>query len=389
VNARATRRLGALLALAGLFASCANDTVAGKTTTTSNGGDLLALGPDGAPLAGCVALAARSWNPVTGKPGAIDTIRGDAAGVVRLGEGAYAFVEIRDGTGNLGGRIAGSRLLDKNRQSVPLDTLRRIQGRWADRAGIAKGRLFLDSSLASAPLGSHDGSFAFEKIPPGEFTLMLDADTQAVRPMGRVSLSRDEVRYTGSGNVVLDGDTTRSPLWIDDFESGGYWPLLRPSVPGVSPWFMWWTETDMARPASADPESVRTAIGPDSLRPGRTFQARFRTTGTNALIAVGLTNMQLDLRSRTQVCLSYRADSPLRIEFQRDSVGGVRPTIWSTLPPAPAWRDTCAATSGFAATSDTPDSLATWDAFARRVLVIQFVASTGATRLDLDDIRLR
>lgn len=381
---------GAILGLfAGLLVSCGDDTLAGKTTTTSNGGDLLAVGPDGTPIAGCVALAARTWNPVTGTPGVVDTLHGDAAGVVRLGEGGYAFVEIQDRAGRLGARIAGPRIIDKIRQSVALDTLRRFQGRWADRAGIADGRLFLDSSFSSAPLAAEDGSFAFEKVPQGEFALMLDADTRTVRPMGRVRLARDEIRYTGSGNVLLDGDTTRSPLWIDDFESGGVWPSLRPSLPEVSPWFVWWTETDMTLPVSSDPESVLTAIGPDSIRAGRTFHARFATTGANALVAAGLTNMELDLRSRSQVCLSYRTDSPLRIEFQRDSVGGVRPTIWTTLPPAPTWRDTCASTNGFVPTSDTPDSLTTWSGFAKRVLVIQFVASTGATHLDLDDIRLR
>lgn len=390
MNTRSTILRGAILGLCGgLLVSCGDDTLAGKTTTTSNGGDLLALGPDGAPIAGCVALAARTWNPVTGTPGVVDTLHGDAAGVVRLGEGGYAFVEIQDRAGRLGARIAGPRLLDKNRQSVALDTLRRLQGRWADRAGIADGRLFLDSSFSSASLAAEDGSFAFDKIPPGEFALMLDADTQAVRPMGRVRLARDEIRYTGSGNVLLEGDTTRSPLWIDDFESGEVWPLLRPSVPGVSPWFVWWIETNMTLPVSAEPESVLTAIGPDSTRAGRTFHARFATTGANALIAAGLTNMQLDLRSRSQVCLSYRTDSPLKIEFQRDSVGGVRPTTTNSLPPAPHWRDTCVSTSGFVPTSDTPDSLASWAAFAKRVLVIQFQVSAGATHLDLDDVRLR
>jgi len=391
VNRRSSILHGALATLfAGLFAACGGgESLAGKTTTTTNGGDLVALGPDGRPLPGCVALAARSWNPATGTPGVVDTLHGDSTGVVRLGEGNYAFVEIRDSAGNLGARIAGLRLSDRNPRHVGLDTLRLLQGRWADRAGIAKGRLFLDSSFQTASLLVEDGSFTFEKVPSGDYRLALDADAKPVRPMGTVRLGSGAVRYTGSGNVVLTGDTTRSPLWIDDFESGSVWPSLKTSLPGVSPWYMWWTETDMTLPFSADPDSVLTAIGSDSTRPGRTFHARFTTTGTNALIAAGITNMELDLRGRSQVCLAYRTDSPLRIEFQRDSVSGIRPTLMSSLPPAPQWRDTCASISDFLPTSDTPDSLKTWSGFGKRVLVIQFVASTGATHLDLDDIRMR
>lgn len=385
----ATLRLALVPLLAGLLASCGGDRLAGKTTTTSNGGDLVALGPDGAPLAGCVALAARSWNPETGTPGVVDTLRGDASGTIALDREAYAFVEIQDGAGALGASLRRVLVADGDRRTIPLDTLRELAGRWADRAGVAQGRLFLDSSFQSASLSDSNGSFRFARVARGTYDLKLAADTGSVRSMGSIRLDRGAVRYTGSGNVLLEGDTTLSPLWIDDFESGTYWPLLRPSVRGVSPWFMWWTETDMILPTATAPDSILAAIGPDSLRPGRTFHARFQTTGGNALIAAGITNMELDLRARREVCLSYRTDSPLRIEFQRDSVGAIRPVLSSTLPAAPAWRDTCAATADFVPASDTPDSLSTWDAFARRVLVIQFVASTGATHLDLDDIRLR
>jgi hypothetical protein len=77
------------------------------------------------------------------------------------------------------------------------------------------------------------------------------------------------------------------------------------------------------------------------------------------------------------------------VEFQRDSVASVRPYLNATVPASETWRDTCVSTSVFQPGPDTPDSLKTWDSFARRVLVIQFVATTGATHLDLDDIRLR
>jgi hypothetical protein len=361
---------------------------AGKTTTTTNGGGILVLGPDGQPLANCVAYAARSWDTVDGKPGIVDTLHGDSMGTLRLSQDAYAFLEIQNGSRTLGAWAKRIRVHEGDLRTISLDSLRNIQGNWADRAGISDGRLFLDSTFRSTSL-RYDGSFVFDKVPAGGYAIMLDPDTGSRRPMGAVRLGDGEIRYTGSGNIVLAGDTTGSPLWIDDFESGGIWPMLRSSYPAVSPWYVWAVQADLVLPGSTDPDSIFRAIGADSSRSGKFFHFRFTPTDVYAQVAVGVTNLEVDLRTRSQVCFSYRADAPLKVEFQRDSVSGLRPAISTTLPPQTRWVDTCAATSGFVPNSDTPDSLATWNAFAKRVLVIQFGASNPGTFLDLDDIRLR
>jgi len=374
---------------ASLLASCGLDSVAGKTTTTSNGGGkLVAVGPDGIPLAGCVVYAARSWDPLDGQPGIVDTLHGDSAGTVALSQDTYAFLEIQDGSRTLGAWEKRILLREGSFRSIALDTLRRLQGRWADRAGISGGRLFLDSTFRSTALRD-DGSFDFEKVPTGGYSLVLDPDTGSLRPMGGARLGPGVVRYTGSGNILLAGDSTGSPLWVDDFESGSIFPMLHTSYLAVSPWFVWWIQANMTVPGSVEPDSIGRAIGPDSTRPGRAFHARFTTSDSYGQVAVGITNLEIDLRARGQVCFSYRADAPLKVEFQRDSVSGVRPTLSSILPAELQWVDTCAATSGLVPNSDTPDSLATWNVFARRVLVMQFSTSSPATFLDLDDIRLR
>ena len=59
LRAPSTALLAALCA-SGLLSACGSDSVAGKTTTTGNGGGIVALGPDGRPLAGCLALTARN-----------------------------------------------------------------------------------------------------------------------------------------------------------------------------------------------------------------------------------------------------------------------------------------------------------------------------------------
>jgi len=390
VTPRSTAWRAAFLAVAaGSLVSCGYDTVAGKTTTTSNGGGtLVAVGPDGHPLPGVVAFAARSWDTLAGTPGIVDTLHGDSTGTMVLGQEAYAFLEVRDSSLNLGAWAKVVVVRDGNTRTIRLDTLRCIKGVWADRASVARGRLFLDSTFHSASLPD-DGSFVFNDVPAGVYALELAPDTGSLRPMGEADLGEGDVRYIGSGNILLGGDTTGSPLWIDNFESGGVWPMLRASYPAVSPWFVWSVAADLILPGSVDPDSIPRAIGPDSTRPGRALHLRFTPTASNGQVAAGITNMELDLEARSEVCLSYRADSPLKIEFQRDSVSGVRPTLSTTLPAAPSWTDTCASISGFAPDSDTPDSLSTWNAFARRVLVIQFSAYSPGTFLDLDDIRLR
>jgi hypothetical protein len=375
--------------LAGLLVSCGTDTVAGKTTTTSNGGGVVALGPDGKPLAGCVAFAARSWDPLAGKPGIVDTLQGDSAGNIPLPLSNYAFLEIEDSARSLGSWTKRVVVPEGSRRTIVLDSLRLLQGRWADHASIIQGRLFLDSSFRSTPLQDSDGSFTFGTVPTGDYEMVLEVDAQAMRPMGSVRLGSNDVRYVGSGNIVVTGDTTGSPLWIDDFESGTVWPLLHQSIPGVSPWYIWTSMATLTLPTSSQSDSLLRAIGPDSTRPGRSFHSRFVTHDPYAWVALGLTGMEIDLSARSQLCFSYRSDTLLKIQFQRDSMGTVRPAISSTVPSSLQWRDVCVATSGFVPNSDNPDTLKTWSAFGKRVLVIEFQVPAGGTYMDLDDIRMR
>jgi len=379
---------GVLFAMASL-SGCGSDSVAGKTTTTGNGGGLVAQGPDGQALSGCMVLAARSWDPVHGVPGSVDTLRSDSAGHVELPQEAYAFLEIRDSAHALGAWSKKIFVPEGTRRTLVLDSLRTLEGRWADRSGIVEGRLYLDSSFRSAPLLKADGSFAFGKVPTGDYAVLLDADAKALRPMGSVRLGASEVRYTGSGNILVTGDTTGSPLWIDDFESVSVLPLLHRSLPSVSPWYTWASLATMTLPASSQSDALLRAIGPDSTRPGRSFHSRFIATDPYAWVALGIVGMEIDLSARSQLCFSYRSDTLLKIQFQRDSVGSVRPTLSSSLSSSRQWRDICVATNGFVPNPDTPDSLKVWSAFGRRVLVLEFQTPSGGTFLDIDDIRLR
>lgn len=380
-------RILPVLAFAG-FVSCGEDTVAGKTTTTTNGGGTLqAVGPSGQPLSGCVALAARGWDPVRGMPGPVDTLRGDGAGTIRLESASYAFLEIRDDGSGLGARIQRVSLPDGNRQVVRLDTLRRIQGRWAERSGVAAGRLFLDSSFHSVALGGDD-AFVFQGVPEGAYALLLDADAPA-RRLGVVRLENGDVAFQGSGNVLLDNDTTGSPLWIDDFETGSVFPMVHGAVPGVSPWYVWASLSTTLLPGSTEVDSIRRAIGPDPGRAGNSFHFRFATNDPYSWVAVGITNLRMDLSARTRLCFAYRSDSLVKIQFQRDSVGMVRPAVSASVPSSREWKDVCVATSDLVANADNPDSLKTWGGFGKKVLVIEFQVPSGGTFLDLDDIRMR
>jgi len=386
---RSPSRNAFLAIIVGFLFSCGNDTVTGKTTTTSNGGGVLALGPDGRPIAGCIAFAARSWNPLVGSPGIVDTLRSDSSGTIQLSQSTYAFMEIHDSSLVLGSSTRRIDVPAGSRWTIVLDSLGTVRGRWADRASIADGRLFLDSSFHSTRLPEADDSFDFDKVPIGDYEVMLQASGQAPRPMGEVFLGPSGVRYLGSGNIVLTGDTTGSPLWIDDFESGTEFPLLHRSVPTVSPWYVWATSATLTLPVSSRPDSLLQAIGPDSTRPGRSYHSRFTSSSPYSWVALGLNGMEIDLRSRSMLCFSYRSDTLLKIQFQRDSVATVRPALSATVSSSLQWRDVCVATSGFAANSDTPDSLATWNAFGRRVLALEFQTPAGGTFLDLDDIRMR
>lgn len=373
---------GVLLALAGL-SGCGNDSVAGKTTTTGNGGGLVAVGPDGQALAGCLVLAARSWDPVHGVPGVVDTLRSDADGLVRLPLESYAFVEMRDERRSLGAWKRRVSFAQDQRQVLRLDSLHAIRGRWKDASG---GRMGIDSSFQASGIGT-DGGFSFTQVPKGNWMLRRWKDGMA-NAVGVLRVSAADVGCDGCGNVSVAMDTSLAPLWIDDFETGSNLPRLHASVPSVSPWFLWWVETDMILPDSNDGASISKAIRADSVRAGNSFHGRFAPRSSDAWIALGLTGLQLDWSGRQELCFGYRSDTALKIQLHRDSVGSLRPTMTAWAPASRTWRDACLPLVAFAPEANVPDSLRAWTAFGRRILGFEF-QSPGGTYLDLDDVLVR
>lgn len=386
---RAGSWVGMLAAFASLFGGCGSDPIAGKTTTTTNGGGVVAVSLDGHPIAGVVVFAARSWDPVTGTWGEVDTLRGDSAGHVLLPVDRYAFLELRDRANVLGAWAKGVIVSDGATRVWVLDTLRSVRGRWADRAGVGPGRLFLDSSFRSVALDDSGGRFDFGAIPVGSYEMLLAPQGQPRRFMGVVQLESTDRRYLGSGNILLDHDTTGSPLWIEDFESDPPGVLLRRSFPQVAGWYVWSTLMTVSQPSSSSDSSMHKAIGPDSLRPTNAYHSRFVATDPFATIGLGLTRLHFDVSARELFCFQYRSDTTVTVQFQRDSVGGVRPSTSATLSSSLVWRDACVATSSFVPGADTPDSLKTWTAFGRSILTLEFHVPAGGTFLDLDDIRMR
>ncbi len=374
--------------LAWFLASCESNSVAGKTTTTTNGGTVVALGPEGQPLPGCVLLAARQWDIPTSKPAWVDTAFGDSAGIIQLPQEAYAFLEIRNAAKGLGAWSKRIFIQEGDRQTIHLDTLREIHGHWTEGSGTAEGRMLLDSTFHSALLEAN-GSFSFTGIPKAKYSLVFDADTGALRPLGTVILEDGITRFEGNGNVTLTSDTTVPPLWIDDFESGTTLPMLFQSQPAMSPWYTWTTQMEMTLPVSSQETDMLQAMGPDSTRNGKVFHARFTGTGDFGWFALGLTGLALDISAYSKVCFSYRTDTLLYVVFQRDSVSGVRPALSSTLPSSLQWRNACLATASMTPDPETPDSLVTWKVFGRKVLAIEFQIPIGGTFVDLDDIVFR
>lgn len=384
------RRLAAVCAAFSLsLASCDGDSVAGKTTTTTNGGGgLVATDASGAPVPGCRAFAARAWDSASGLPVRVDTLRADSLGIVHLPSERYAFVELRDPLGRRGAILRRVEVVDGIRRTVALDTLRAFRGGWPEGGGAASStRLYVDSSMESSSV-SRDGSFAFDALPSGRWDLRA-SEAGGSRPMGRVEIGDGGARYTGSANLVLQDDPTGSPFVLDDFESGTNLPRIHDSYPGCSPWYMWWVLATMVRPTSSEAASFLQAVGTDSDRAGRSFHARFAATDPNGWVALGVTGLELDLSARGQVCFSYRADTLVKLQFQRDSVGGVRPTMSSQVRSSATWRDACLPFASFVPDADTPDSLRSWSSFGKRVLVIEFQVPAGGTFLDLDDIFVR
>jgi len=328
-------------------------------------------------------LAARAWNSDSGLPSGVDTLRTDARGIVRLAAERYAVVEVRDETRSLGSLIRRWNLGEDQIATIRLDTLRSVRGRWI---GAPARRVFLDSSLQSSPLGS-DGGFVLAQIPSGSWRLRLSREG-IVRPLGTLRVESFGVECSGCDSVSVLPDPLAAPLWIDDFEMASNLPRLHRQVPTVSAWYAWWMDAEMLSPDSNQAGAIISAIGPDPERAGGSFHARFRARGPSSLVAIGLTDMELDWSDRQSVCFGYRADASLRVQLQRDSLGGGRPTFSASIAPSPDWRDVCLPFRSFVPETGLPDSLSSWERFGSQVLVIEF-QSLGGTSLDLDDILVR
>lgn len=380
---------GTLASFAMLLGACGGDSVAGKTTTTTNGGGVAAYAPDGSPIAGALVLAARSWDPERGTWGEVDTLRTDLGGKALLPSERYAFLEIRDVANSLGSWTKRLVVPEGTTRVLRLDTLRSLRGTWADRVGSGAGRLYLDSSFRSTALGDTSTAFDFGLVPPGRYDLMLTTPVHGRRFMGSAILDSSGPRYLGSGNIVLAGDTTGSPLWIEDFESDSTGPLLRRSLPQVAGWYMWSTLMEVSQPTSSSDSAMRVAIGPDSLRSTSAYHSRFVATSPDAWIGFGLTRLHLDVGERSRFCFRYRCDTTVTVQFQRDSLGGARPATSAAFPPTSQWLDACVSTSSFVPSPETPDSLKSWSDFGRSILTLEFHVPAGGTFLDLDDIRMR
>lgn len=375
--------LACLPVLALLLGGCGMDPVAGKTTTTGNGGGLVAMGPDGSPAAGCLVLAARSWDPAGGVPGVVDTLRVDKTGFVRLPAESYAFVEVRDEVRSLGAWVRRVSLTGDERTLLALDTLRSVRGSWGGSGG---GRVYLDSSFQSSRV-TDGGDFSLPQVPRGLWSLRR-SEGGASKGIGLLRMESAGVACEGCGSATVALDPSRAPQWIDDFESGSNLPRLYASWPSVSPWYLWWIETDMVLPASNDEQAIQQAIGADSVRAGKVFHGRFAPRSPVAWVALGLTGLKLDWSARETLCFGYRSDTALKIQLQRDSVGGIRPTLSAWVPVSKTWKDACVPFSSFVPNPDVPDSLTTWPAFGRKVLTVEF-QTPGGTFLDLDDLLVR
>lgn len=363
-----------LLLLALALASCGDDRVAGKTTTTGNG--LVPVDETGNVVFGARARASSGWDTLSASPTDTVELRQSSDGTILLDGRPWAFVEVRSPDG---GRMAlVRRPTTEETARLVLEPTDNLDLRWVDHAQHPSARAVVESSFVSGPVGS-SGAIALAGAFGPLAKLLLETGTGSILPAGTIL---DGSLVQSSLNFV-DGSSPQA-LWIDDFEAPGGVSRLSASWPGTSGWRSFLRNAVGIDPPGAG--SLAAAVVPSG--PGGSFALSFtfRIDSTNGWAAAQLAFPAMDLRSRGRFCLEYRSQGRLKVEFLRSTTPGAS-AFAATLPTAGAWKDTCLSVGAFAPASGNPPGDSTWGAFADSVGVLQLLALQGANRLDLDNLR--
>lgn len=363
-----------LLLLALALASCGDDRVAGKTTTTGNG--LIPVDETGTVIAGARARASSGWDTASASPTDTVELRQSSDGTILLDGRPWAFVEVRSPDG--GQMALVRRPTTEGTARLVLEPTDTLDLRWVDHAQHPRARAVVESSFVSGPVGSA-GEIALSGAFGPIAEMILETGTGSFLPAGAIL---DGSLVSSSLNLLAG--TRPLPLWIDDFEGVGGKSRLAQAWPGTSGWRSFLRNATATDPAVAGP--LAAAVGPSGPGGSRALSFSFGIDSANGWAAAQLTIPFLDLRSRGKFCLEFRSQGRVKIEFLRSTTSGAS-AFAVTVPASSAWKDTCLAIRSFAPADGNPAADSTWGAFADSVGVLQILALQGATSLGLDNLR--
>lgn len=360
-----------LLALA--LASCGDDRVAGKTTTTGNG--LIPVDGTGSVVLGAWARASSGWDTLLRAPTDTVELRQSADGTILLDDRLWAFVEVLSPDGSTSALVR--RPGPESRMRVGLGRPTDLSLTWVDHDQYPGARAVVESSFVASPVGP-SGTFALRGATGAESRLLLVAADRRTLAGGEI---RDGRIVSSSLNFLAGGSP--QPLWIDDFEGGGLSRLGR-SWPGTSGWRSFFRAARPTNPPSAG--SLAPAIAASGPDGSLALSFSFSIDSASGWATAQLAFPAMDLRARGRFCLEFRSQGRVKVEFLRSTTQGAS-GFAATIPASAAWKDTCLAIRSFAPANANPPADSTWASFADSVGVLQVLALQGATSLGLDNLR--
>jgi hypothetical protein len=363
-----------LLLLALALASCGDDRVAGKTTTTGNG--LIPVDETGTVIVGARARASSGWDTLSASPTDTVELRQSSDGTILLDGRPWAFVEVRSPDG--GQTALVRRPTTEGTARLVLEPTDTLDLRWIDHAQHPEARAVVESSFVSGPVGSA-GDIALAGAFGPLAKLILETGTGSILPAGTIL---DGSLVQSSLNFV-DGSSPQA-LWIDDFEGVGGKSRLAQAWPGTSGWTSFLRNATATDPPVAGP--LAAAVGPNGPGGSRALSFSFSFDSTSGWAAAQLLFPIMDLRSRGRFCLEFRSQGRVKVEFLRSTTTGAS-GFAVTIPASSAWKDTCLAIRSFSPANGNPPADSTWASFADSVRVLQVLALPNATSLGLDNLR--
>lgn len=368
--------LGFLSLLFWSVSGCSNnDSIGGKTTTTTNG---LAVRNPGGGIPGQIQarMAMKTWDYGTESIEVLD-LHSDAQAVLDIPAGEWAVVQLMNDAGDSGVWLEDFTLEKDSVLEVEFQPLLSVRES-LDIAAAGKP-FYLRGGIQSSVVNDQ-GVFELTQIPAGKWEMVTRDSVDVIR--GVLYAIDDSAEFARALDDYV-AEQQPAALLVDDFSDGNLDAFPGGEVPGAF-WDLFESGAVLIQPADLSEEELL-----QSFTDSGTIQVQYEEFETGSWVALSLFwPGRMDVRQLDSLCVDMTADGNMKIEFVSPKLedNTQAPGFYQNLS-GPLSMDTyCFYPAQWDAASTNPDSLLVWDEFAQSVSALQILGRHGSTEFEIRQI---